>query len=202
MTQAQTILTSIALPVMGVAELCILFWRKRPRSGPPPLPRKRRGPLDIPLPWRPTTMFLTALIGGFLYIVTMAYLEPEGLNPFTLAPAHVDRMTLLPEHYQSLVDSDVELTKEEIGLICRTLRSATPISPNHPGTEWQCKLRVIDTAGDELTVDLCESGGPSNGFLVYWWSPNMRLNKGTHRCDALGPVIKAVVESRKAEPEN
>jgi hypothetical protein len=187
------------LPVIGVTELFILFWRNRSPSEPPPLPSVSSSPIDNYLPWRPTIMFITAVIGGLVYVIPMALLEPDGMNPFTLVSGQVDRMTLLPDHYASLVDSDVDLTREEIQLVCHTLQSAAPITPNHPGSKWRCQLRVIDKNGDVLTVVLSESGKPSNGFLVWWWSPNMRLNKGTHRCDALAPVIKAVVESRNAE---
>jgi hypothetical protein len=142
-----------------------------------------------------------ACAGAVGLVFALAALEPRGVDPFTLSAPHVRRMTIEPEDYASLVSADVELSQEEIGTICRTLQMATPINPNHPGTMWHCKLAVFTDDGQSVTIDVGDSGGAPNGVLVDWWSPNLRLNLGTHRCDALGPLIKSIVESRtKAEP--
>ena len=198
MTHAQVIVCWVALPLICIGEVFITFLPKRwiPCPKAPPIISGRH-PLAIVLPWKPAAMFCLALIGGAAFVFVLAYLEPQGVDPFMLAAPNVQRMIIEPEDYASLTSSDVELSEKEMRTICRTLQTAAPISPNHPGTMWHCKLAIFTDDGQSVTVDVSDSGGPPNGVLVYWWSPNLRLNLGTHRCDALGPVIKSIVESRK-----
>ena len=142
-------------------------------------------------------MVCCALIGGFAYLLVMVFIEPQGVNPFTLSISNVQEIIIKPEEYSSLVSSNVDLHEQDIDAVCSTLRTATPITPNHPSAVWRCKLAIATKDGKSVTVDVSNNRGYPNGILVGWWSPNLGLNLGTHRCDKLGDVIESVVNSRK-----
>ena len=194
MTQEQMTITWIMLPALSVVELAILVWPKKRRKEPPPVPRKRRGPLDITLPGKPIALFLTALIGLVLWYFCLLYFEPLGYDPFRADPRDLKSVTILPESgYDefSLVKKEVVLSDSQVEALCKVLRRAKPLEPNHPGSKWACGLR-LEALDSSASLSILNTGEDLHGVLVYWESPNLGYIRGTYRCDPLGPLLESI----------
>jgi hypothetical protein len=95
-----------------------------------------------------------------------------------------------PYEYLSLVNHEVVITDATtISNIMTAIRLAVPYSPNHPSTDWQCRLVVSDASGDSYvsalktriqgTIIYCESS--SKGGWIY----------DTLQSDSLGDILKS-----------
>lgn len=194
MTQEQMTATWVIVPVCAVVGCVILLWPAKRRTEPPPIPNGRRGPLDVALPRKPTALFLTALFGLLLWWSCLMYFEPLGYIPFSADPRDLKSVTILPVpgHGRfSLVSKEVVLTRLQVESLCNVLRQATPLKPNHPGTEWTCGVR-LETSDSSASLTVTNTGGEPHGVLVYWESPNLGIIRGTYRCDPLGPLLESI----------
>ena len=194
MTQEQMTATWIIVPAFGVVGLLILLWPRKRRTQPPPIPKKRRGLFGVPLPRKPTALFLAALIGLFLWWLCLMYFEPLAYMPFNAYPRDLKSVTILPvpgHGEYSLVSKEVVLTDSQVEAMCNVLRQAKPLEPNHPGTEWTCGLR-LETPDSSASLTVTNTGGEPHGVLVYWESPNLGIIRGTYRCDSLGPLFESI----------
>lgn len=198
MTPSQILVCQVAWGVLLLGGMVIAFLPEKWVLGRETAPVRSDRDLRIrSLQWKTKAIFVFAVADGIFLLTTLARFEPRGVDPFALSAANVQRMIIEPEDYASLVSSPVDLNREEVQILSRALDAATPISPNHPSAKWRCQLRIVNMQGESVVVGVSDSGDSSNGVLVYWWSPNMGLNLGTHRCDALGPLLKAIIESRE-----
>ena len=198
MTTEQNIVTASILPILVVLEIAILLWPKKwSRVKPPPLSSKIRSFRDIPLPWKPAWMFVVGIIGIFIWILCLAWLEPVGYDPLTANPEELKSVTILPGQSHTLIQEPIVLSRVEIQRVCEVLRQAHPLFLNHPGCVWDCIVH-FQSANEFATIYVSNTGGEPNGTYFRWGSPNLGLNKGEFRCDQLATVLESLAEKQKA----
>jgi len=203
MTQEQMTATWIILPAVAVVGLLILFWPRKRRTPPPPIPEKRRGLFDFRLPRRPAALFVVVFFGLLVWWECLKHFEPLGYDPFSADARDLKSVTILPRpgHGEfSLVSKKVVLTDSQVEALCDTLRQAKPIEPNHPGVVWTCYLR-LEASDSSASLTVRDTGGEFHGVLVYWESPNIGYIRGTYRCDPLGPLLESITGWSPPDPD-
>jgi hypothetical protein len=198
MTTEQNIVTASVVPILAILEIAIILWPKKwSKVKPPLLPSKIRSFRDIELPRKPAWMFVVGIIGMFIWILCLAWLEPIGYDPLTANPEELKSVTILPGQYHTLVQEPIVLSQIEIQQVCDVIHQAHPLFVNHPGCVWDCTLH-FQSANESATIDVENSGGEPNGVFFMWVSPNLKLNRGEFRCDKLASILESIAGKQKA----
>ena len=147
----------------------------------------------------PTTVavvFIVMVILAVLHWFDSRTYSPSMSNRLYKTPiSSIECIKIKPEAYSSLVTQEVVITDATtISNIMTAIRLAAPYSPNHPSTDWQCRLTASDASGDSYASILKT---PSQGTIIYCeTSPNGGWIYDTLQSASLGDILKNATAGR------